>query len=379
MNPWSDMFTARRVIRILLVVTYLVIVPGCATEPDPGPLRNVILFIGDGMGPEQVKAGGCTLHGEAGTLSFEAFPYQAVMTTHAADNEITDSAASATAMATGVKVNNRVVSMQIPGDQRDLPTLLELFQEQGKRTGLVTTSEIPDATTACFGAHAAHRRDYEEILADLHKNRPAVLFGGHGNTQTPALARAAGYTVVRNAAELSALAITGDMRVSGQFDRYLPYSVDGLGELPSLAAMTRAALKILERSEHGFFLVVEGAAIDWAGHLNDLERLTGEVIAFSHAVQVALTWREKHKDTLIVVTADHETGGLSILKNNGKGKLPEVKWQTKGHTATPVPVYAIGPGAKTFVGRIDNTDIFKKIAALCQLKTKVPTKPVPKN
>lgn len=365
-----------RVVRCCWAMFLMVVASGCGLveSVDSGPkARNVILLIGDGMGFEQVRAAGMYAHGQGGSLFFETLPYQGQMTTHSADAAITDSAASATAMATGYKVDNGVISMAIPGDRRELPTLLELFQQADKKCGLVTTVPLTHATPACFGAHEPSRGNAKEIGQDyLRQTRPAVLFGGGRFGLSAEIAKQAGYVVVQDRKELLALDAKGVVQVMGLFDVAgetvkgggLPYEVDGLGKLPHLSELTEVALAILEKSEKGFFLMVEGGKIDWSGHANDLARNIGETVAFDRAVEVVCRWARGRKDTLIVVTSDHETGGLKVLNNKGQNNEPEVSWGTGGHTDVVVPVYALGIGGESFVGRIDNTDIFKKIVAV---------------
>ncbi len=325
---------------------------------------NVIFCIGDGMGFEKVKAAGMYAHGEVGTLSFEAFPYQGEVMTHSADAPMTDSAAAATAMATGFKVNNGVISTALPGDGRELYTLLEHFKDQGKSTGLVSTTFITHATPAAFGAHEPKRGNLAEIAEDyLNQTRPNVLLGGGGNGMAEAAAEAAGYTVVTDRDGLLSLDTENVPRVSGQFgDTNLPYEFDGLGDLPHLSEMTATALKVLAENPAGFFLMVEGGRIDHAGHSNDIERNVCETIEFSKTIQVAIDWAKGQADTLIIVTADHETGGLKVLENNGKGNFPTVSWSTGGHTTTNIPVYGWGPNAARISGVMDNTDLFGVVA-----------------
>jgi len=327
---------------------------------------NVILFIGDGMGPEQVHATGAFAYGVGGTLSFEQFPYDAEVTTRNATGGITDSAASATAMATGFKVNNGVLSLAIPGDGRPLTTLLERAQAEGRMTGLVTTTEITDATPAAFAAHEESRLNTVAIAENmLHETRPNILFGGGSSGLTPADAEAAGYTVVTTESELAALNTEAVSYVSGQFGPTdIPYIVDGRGALPGLVAMVEAALDILDNDPDGFFLMVEAGRIDDACHEHNIQKTVYEVMELSEAVARAQAWAEGRMDTVILVTADHETGGLRVVSENGVNQLPTVSWSTSYHTTTNVPLYAwtgwpalgsIGASG-TVRGVVDNTD-----------------------
>ena len=259
---------------------------------QPNRPKNVFFFIGDGMGFEKVKAAGMYVHGKAGTLPFEAFPYQGMVTTHSADSPTTDSAAAATAMATGVKVNNGVISTALPGDGGELYTLLEHFRDQGKSSGLVSTTFITHATPAAFGAHNSARSNLPEIAENyLNSTRPNILLGGGGNGMSVAAAETAAYTVVTDRDDLGAIDTQNVTRVSGQFgDTNLPYEFDGLGHLPHLSEMAATSLNILANNTNGLFLMVEGGRIDHAGHSNDIERNICETVEFSRTLQVVINW-----------------------------------------------------------------------------------------
>lgn len=308
------------------------------------------------MGPEQVKAGG---YFNGGALSFESLPYQGTITTWAADDPVTDSAAAATAIATGRKVNNTVISEAHPGDGGELLTVLEYHKARGRRTGLVTTTYITHGTPAAFAAHEFDRTNTAEIAGDyLNQVRPNVLLGGGSRGITPALALAAGYTVVTNRDEMQAVDPNSVQYVSGQFgDGNMPYEKTGLGDLPHLSEMTQTALDILEKGTNGFFLMAEGGRIDHACHSTNISRCVREVVEFSDTVQVVLDWATGRVDTLVIVTADHETGGLTVLSDEGAGTNPVVSWTTNEHTAADVPIYAWGLGSADVAGVSDNTQV----------------------
>lgn len=355
-------------IGLLSLVCFLVTagLPGFAVASDPP--RNSIFLIGDGMGFEQVKAAGIYLMGVEGTLSFESLPYHAEMTTYSANSSVTDSAAASTAMATGVKVNNGVVSVEIPGDASELETILEFMKDRGKRTGLVTTTNMTHATPAGFGGHDSNRNNTSAIAGDyLNQTRPNVLFGGGGNDMSVSSALIAGYTVVTVAAEMLALDTAAVSLASGQFGSgYMPYELDGLGDLPHLSQMTEIALDILDNNLDGFFLMIEGGRIDHAGHSNDIRRNVHETIEFSYAVQKVIAWAANRSDTLILVTADHETGGLTVTENTDDDGYPIVSWSTTNHTGVNVPLYAWGVNAQLISGVIDNTELFSiATASIC--------------
>lgn len=353
----------RKIIKYLylfvLLFTLLFIFNLEATSPDT-ETKNIILFIGDGMGLEHICAAGMYLNGKAGTLIFESFPYQGTVTTYSADKPVTDSAAAATAMATGNKVNNGTISMAIPGDNSELTTILEYYSSLGKSTGLVTTTYITHATPAAFAAHEPYRSNFNEIAADYFtQTRPTLLFGGGGFGVSPELARANSYTVVTTKKELEALEPNANLKISGQFGNgHFPYEDSFPANLPTLKEMTKAALAILAKNRKGFFLMIEGGRIDHASHANNIENTVKETIKFHAAVSYAYEWARLRRDTFIVVTADHETGDLKILKNNGKGNLPGVAWGTNGHTGKNVGIYAYGVRGADIEGVIDNTDIY---------------------
>lgn len=310
------------------------------------------------MGFEHVKAGGLFATGTVGSLSFEQFPCKAEMSTSSASG-VTDSAAAATAMATGTKVSNGVLGLAVPGDSHELLTILEYARDQGLATGLVTTTPITHATPAGFGAHALSRTMVDEIASDLLTgSHPNILFGGGGEGMTGQAAANENYTIVYDRTGLLGLNITDQAFVSGQFGvGSLPYELDGLGDLPHLHEMTGVALRVLDNDPDGFFLMVEGGKIDWAAHANDISRLVGEVNELSFTVSEILTWAAGRSDTIIMVVADHETGGLSVLAGNGAGAPPTVSWATTSHTGVNVPVYLYGMNCSNLPPIIDNTQL----------------------
>jgi alkaline phosphatase len=324
-----------------------------------GPANKVILFIGDGMGFEQVRAASLYSYGQDSGLSFQQFPYRGALTTDTADGTLTDSAAASTAMATGVAVSKGVVSLALPGDGSPLETILETMSLRGKSTGLVTTTYLTHATPAAFGAHVVDRSEFESIAEQLlTASQPTVLLGGAKHLSVEA-ATAEGYTVVTSRQELLSVVPEPGLRLSGQFgEDNLPYELDGLGNLPHLSEMTRVAIDVLDQNENGFLLMVEGGRIDHACHANDIDRAVFEVLELSHAVGVALEWAAGSSDTLLLVTADHETGGLQIETDHGRLVMPDVSWSTGGHTRAEVPVFAWGAGGDLASVLVTNTDIY---------------------
>jgi alkaline phosphatase len=351
-------FRSRVGLLVLAVVAALVC---CAGVACGAPVKNVILLIGDGMGKEQVRAGRCY---NGGPLAFETLPWVGQVSTWSANSPVTDSAASATAMATGHKVNNGVVGLAYPGDGSELPTALEIWKARGRSSGLVTTVAITDATPAAFGAHVANRSYWAEVASDyLTQTRPNVLLGGAGG-MTIGAAVAAGYLVMTNRTGLLGLNTEQATNVSGQFAASdMPYEAQGLGDLPHLHEMTRVALQILDNNPEGFFLMVESGEIDHACHANNIAYEIGEILEFSRAAQEVLDWVSNRTDTVVLVTADHETGGLQVLADNGPGVLPTVSWSTTGHTGVPVALYGGGVNAPYVMNVGDNSQVFSLLTA----------------
>ena len=367
-----------------VLVGLLVCVSTAMAEPRAA---NVILFIGDGMGPEQVRAASYYATGRADGLVMHTLPHHGLMTTHSANNSTTDSAASATAFATGVKVNNHVISVQRPGDGHDLPTILEHFKQRGALTGLVTTDSLLGATPAGFSAHQEHRNMILPIAADiLRKTQPNVMFGGGGAGMNAEAAKNFGYTVATTREQLINLFKTDDQTPhlagifgGGRFDYYHRKPQQYVSNYPRLYEMTAQALAVLSRSEKGFFLMVESALIDKSGHSQRLDddalrtrcNIT-ETLELDKAVHVAVDFARVHPDTLIIVTADHECGDLHITQTGSAGQWPTVRWGRKDHTGIPVPIFATGPDAERCAPKTDNAEVFNIMAESAGLDIAAP-------
>ncbi len=470
--------------------------------------KSVVLLIGDGMGPEQVRAASIKLHGSEGKLVMQSAPVSGSLRTRSMDSDVTDSAAAGTALATGRKTNNGVISMSAGGTR--LKTILEVCRDAGKATGLVATSTITHATPAAFGSHVENRSSEDDIAAQLIQTRVNVLFGGGKSFFTGATGGAAESWVgidvmgaddkklltmtdhmiwtdyraidrsflapsgakqanvwiwstggkvnaylddvgLREADEKGkptgdnllansdfenktfdgwknwgnleveenggsyALAVTGNgggaqqvaIRAGGYYafayrGRMGAFDVKGKKETPwdaagkagyrrigkkeeltgargkyvlglfkdsslestedepTLAQMTAKALSLVDQDPDGFFVMVEGSQIDWACHDNDEKGYLKQMASFDAAVAAALDFVKKRDDVLVVVAADHETGGMKA-ESDGTGGV-KITFSTGDHTATNVPVFAFGPGSEKFSGEMENTDVSKKIA-----------------
>lgn len=333
---------------VVLLVMALVLAGIAGVRAAEPSIRNVIFMIGDGMGFGAVTLARNAVVGQEGRLSFETFPATGFVSTHSADNIVTDSAAAGTALATGYKTNNGVIAMvprknaQGQAEMASVKTLLEAAQEAGKSVGLVSTNTVYDATPAAFGAHWSTRGGSDEIAAQIFDKRVDVILGGGLDRFLPAgtapgkradgrdlvaEAKKAGYAAVFNDAQLRDAA--GQPRILGLFNAsYMCYVQDRLftnAPEPSLPAMTRAALLSLAKNEKGFFAMIEGARIDHAAHAADIPGVIAEMREFHEAVAAALEFAKKDGRTLVVVTADHDTMGLSISESVNYALLAKIK------------------------------------------------------
>jgi alkaline phosphatase len=324
--------------------------------PQPAP-KNVILLIADGGGGTAHYTYAKSLRGDAFRIG--SMPVIGLSTTNCANRTVTDSAAGATALATGFKTNYEMVSVD-PQTLEPLPTVLEIAEKRGKATGLVTTSNFWDATPAAFAAHAKHRHDPGIELQILRSGVDVVAGTGLEDSSrelTPEMAQVAaeqGFTVVNTRAGLDAA--KGDKLLA-----YFPWQARNLDvpEAP-LPVLAKWAIDHLSKDPDGFFLMIEHEGSDGASHQNNGADLGKALTSFDEAVGVALDFAASRNDTLVVVTSDHETGGMRVTETAEKKRL-RVEFSTTDHTATAVPVFAYGPGSPTFAGFHDNTDVGKKL------------------
>lgn len=322
--------------------------------------KNIILMIGDGMGVSHIYAG---ITANKGHLNIEKLMDIGFSKTHSADNYITDSGAGGTAIAIGYKTFNAGIGVDADTIPRE--TILEYAEENGKATGLVATSAITHATPASFIAHQPSRYLYEEIAGDFLKTDIEVFIGGglnHFNKRkddvdlTVAL-KDKGYQLVY---ELEGLKKINSGKLAGLlYEDAPPKYSEGRGDMLPVASMK--AIEILSKDKDGFFLMIEGSQIDWAGHANDTKYIVDEMLDFDRTIGKVLEFAEKDGNTLVIVTADHETGGMGL--NNGDLEKGEViaKYTSGNHTGVMVPVFAYGPGSDNFRGIYENTGIFYKM------------------
>lgn len=325
---------------------------GDATAPpDSAPeltnKRVVILMIGDGMGTGHREAASHFAHGAAGKLFLESLPVRGTVIT-AGPSGTTDSAAAATTMATGRRAYNGAIG--IDRDGLPVQTVVELAHDLGLPAGIIATSALPHATPGAFTAHRKSRHTLADIAADqVSVVQPDVMLGG-GAQYFARLEEhlEARYTVVRTAAGLAAAPRTG--RLAGLFaPEHLAFSIARPADTtePTLQEMSLAALDRLDAaSEGGFFLMIEGSRIDMASHGNQLAEAIGETLAFDDTIELVSEWARGRDDVTLIVTSDHECGGLEVVTPNGAGVLPDVTWRWGQHTNASVGVYASGPGTE---------------------------------
>ena len=330
--------------------------------------KNVIYMIGDGMALPQVFA---TMLATGDDLAFCQFPYIGVVDTRSKSNTITDSAAGGTALACDEKTKNGMVGMN--SDTVAMPTILDVLAEQGKSTGIVVTCYSGHATPADFYAKVPKRSMYEEIavqMAESDKLNVMIAGGRKHFTQRKdsinlleRMENELGWTIYDTLANINTdcmkYAVLAD-------DNHMPVYPDRGEFLPD---GVRTALETLEKDEDGFFLMVEGSQIDFACHAHDSVWMVNETVDFSNAVQVALDYARTHDNTLVVVTADHETGGLTMIDRKGKYTNVEFDYSTGSHTCLPVMIYAYGPGAELFTGWMQNNEVKARILKACNIES----------
>ncbi len=317
--------------------------------------KNIVLLIADGMGISQLHA---AMTANRGNLFIENLRYMGLAKTSSADRYITDSAAGGTALATGQKTYNGAIAVDV--NKKPIKTILQEANEKGLATGLVSTSGITHATPASFIAHQPSRNMYEEIAADFLNTDIDVFIGGGYKHFTE---RKDGRNLVNELKEKGYI-VEQDMEKIKNIKN---------GKLAGLTASehnsrmnerenmlpeaTKTAINILSTNKKGFFLMVEGSQIDWGGHEGNTIYVVEDMLDFDRTVGVALEFAAQNKETLVIVTSDHETGGMMVLDGDYETGKVQGEFTTGGHTGLMVPVFAFGPGAREFIGIMENTDI----------------------
>lgn len=335
------------------------------TPPQGKKVKNVILMIGDGMSLMHVYSAWTANRGK---LFLDNCQAVGLSKTYCADKLITDSGAGGTAIATGQKTNYHYVGVDTEG--RPLKSLIDLASEKGKSTGLAVTCRLWDATPADFCCHNKDRDAEEDVVTGYVDCKADYVFGGgaqyfenrkDGRNLFEEL-RTKGFQIPRTWDELAAIGSGKVFAVPYPKDTPLPAE---RGDL--LARASLKGIELLNQNKKGFFMMIEGSQLDDYGHFNDLDLLMQETHDFDRTIGAIYEWAAKDGETLVVVTADHETGGLTLVDGDLKQGKIVCKFSTGSHSGVMVPVYAFGPGAEEFTGIYENTTIFDKIKKLLKL------------
>ena len=333
---------------------YALYKPTYRNNDKMGKVKNVILLIGDGMGLAQIHAGLTANHGDLHLAHFLNIGFSK---TASSDSYITDSAAGGTAMATGHKTRNRAIG--VDSNFISVPNLPEKLKKQGVKSALISAGDITDATPASFYAHQPYREYQKQIAHDYLKSPVEILIGG-------------GYQYFKDTKVLDSLELMG-IHTSNNWedlkDLKAPFvllnnektvSIEkGRGDF--LSESFNKSISALKNEKRGFFMMAEGAQIDYGGHSNKVSYVASEMLDFDKLVGEAMKFADANGETLVIVTADHETGGLTLLDGSFKNGYVDGHFSTNDHTAIMVPVFAYGPRSLDFRGVYENTEIFNKI------------------
>jgi alkaline phosphatase len=362
---------------IIFLLLLFVFAIGCGksdNDPEKPPQheeparKNLILLIGDGMGLSHITAASVA---NRQPLHMERCRYIGINKVYASDKLVPSSASAITAMASGVKTNYEHIGVDVAG--QTVQNIAQIAAAAGYATGIVTTSFIADATPAGFFAHNPDRYDREGIAMDLLQSQLQVVIGGgrdHYNKRSDEL-NLLDSLIVRGFLiydDLAAAMSVNKGRLAVFTDEFRPPKISE-GRDDMLTDATKLALKLLQNNEKGFFLMVEGAQIDLAGHANDNNWMIDEMLDFDKAVGVALDFAEKDGNTLVIVASDHETGGYAVTGGDELSGEAYGEFVTTFHTADMVPLFAHGTGAAAFAGIYKNTGIFYRMMDFFGLKT----------
>lgn len=324
--------------------------------------KNVIIIIGDGMGTAQVYA---SIVAQKDASNFLRFPYSGFSRTYSHNKYTTDSGAGGTAIVTGHKTDNRHIGV-LP-DGTPVPSFLSLLHDRGLSTGFVVTSSVLDATPASTYAHAPDRKMFDTISLHMSQCGFDVMIGGGLSNFRPEnrkdglspldTLRKRGYEITYSLEEMKQS--KSNKLVTFFCENY--YGPVAPGRDPVLTEGTKKALEILTKNPKGFAMMIEGSQIDWGCHSNDAAYMEAELADFEKMLKIVLDFAEKDGNTLVVVTADHETGGLVLTGGDIANGKNTCKYITDGHSGVMVPVFAFGPGAETFSGIQQNIDLLPKV------------------
>ena len=373
------MWNKARLPKIYLPAFYLILAGAACTPPSAPPQvivapeppatlqegpKNIILMIGDGMGIAQISAG---LYQNDNQLHLERFPIVGLHKPYSSDNLVPDSASGATAFSTGQKTYNGGVGVDEDGNP--ITTILEEAEKEGLSTGMVTTSTIVHATPAAFIAHVEQRNQFESIAAQFLDTEIDFFVGGgrkyfsrrEDERNLLSELEEAGYFVASfEESELTAIEVDYRRNFAYFTAETDPETVQQGRRYLKPASKLACTFLNRKSTEDGFFLMIEGAQIDWGGHNQDMDYMVSEMIDFDETIGAVLDFAKGDGETLVIVTADHETGGFAINPGSAQGELIGA-FTSDYHTAVLIPVFAYGPGAELFGGVYENTAIYQKM------------------
>ncbi|RKO70318.1 alkaline phosphatase [Sphingobacterium puteale] len=339
--------------------SYSPYIPNYKSDGATTNIKNVILLIGDGMGLAQIQAGLSANFGQSNIINMQHIGFSR---TEASNSDFTDSAAGGTAIATGHKTNNRYIGVDENG--KLIASIPDTLASHGIKSGIISSGDITDATPAAFYAHQMDRTMSQEIAADFLHSHVDILVGSHQesflknkNGKLMQKLNEKGYQLQTTLSDFEKA--TSGKQLVLLADSATRKVLDGRGDM--LKTSLLKTIQLLSKNKHGFFIMAEGAQIDYGGHANDLSYVVTEQHDFDRLVGEALKFADQDGETLVIVTADHETGGLSLLDANYRKGSVRGNFSSDDHTNIMVPVFAYGPGSQHFIGVYNNTEIFKKI------------------
>lgn len=351
-------------IRIFSLLCIIVILNSCDHKPvekeSVSNPPNLILLIGDGMGLSQLSS--AFYYGKS-EPNFARFKEIGLINTSSATHRVTDSGAGGTAFSCGEKTYNGAIGVN--SDSVSIPNIVEILSEKNYNTGIISTSSVTHATPAGFYAHVKSRGLQDKIAEQLVISEIDFFAGGgvkYFSNRNDSL------DLMKSLSENDFIVNTDlESTILSRENKYgfllaeggMPTMLESRGDF--LPDYTKLALDYFDRSDESFFLMVEGSQIDWAGHDTDADYLIAEVLDFDKTVGVAMDFAEKNKNTLVIVLADHETGGFALAATKNDYNIIEPKFSTGNHSSTLIPVLAFGPGAENFKGIYQNNEIFHKI------------------
>lgn len=352
-----------------VIVLFILILSVVAVQAQPiDKPKNIIMMIGDGMGIAHITAN----DHENGPMQLRRFKKLGLQFTSSADNFVTDSAAAGTVLATGQRINNKSIGVDI--NNKPLKNVFQYARESGKAVGFVVTSTVNHATPAAFSAHNENRNNYNEIAEEQVQSDIDLMIGGGLTNFIPSYMPGSRRKDDKNLLfalrrKMPVILTIDAFRQLGAPKKLAAILSDGHLPLASkrdytLGELTRKGIEILAQRPEGFFMMVEGSQIDLMSHKNDYKEILSETVDFDTAVKEALDFAEKDGNTLVVVTADHETGGLTLTDGSLTERKAKPSFSTEQHSASMVAVFSYGPGADFFTGMYENTHIGKTLIEL---------------